>query len=42
MDTMIKTGDDHISSPEVGRAVYLNGEIVDDVTTHEVFLDVLG
>lgn len=35
--TMIKNGKQHIESLQDGRAVYLNGELVQDVTTHPAF-----
>ena len=34
---MIKTGEQHIQTLKDGRQVYLNGEIVRDVTTHPAF-----
>jgi 4-hydroxyphenylacetate 3-monooxygenase len=34
---MIKTGEQHIASLRDGRAVYLDGELVKDVTTHPAF-----
>jgi len=33
----IKTGDDHIKSLRDGRTVYLDGQLVEDVTTHKAF-----
>lgn len=33
--TGVKNGQDHIKSLRDGRAIYLNGQIVDDVTTHD-------
>ena len=32
-----KTGDDHLRSLRDGRAVYIDGERVEDVTTHPGF-----
>ena len=32
-----KTGDDHLGSLRDGRAVYIDGERVADVTTHPAF-----
>ncbi len=37
MVTDVKTGADHIASLRDGRQVYLNGELVGDVTTHPAF-----
>ena len=34
---MIKTGEQHIASLRDGREIYLDGELVDDVTTHPAF-----
>ena len=34
---MIKTGEQHIASLRDGREVYLDGELVMDVTTHLAF-----
>tara|TARA_R110001592_G_scaffold363371_1_gene685509 strand:+ start:119515 stop:121005 length:1491 start_codon:yes stop_codon:yes gene_type:complete len=33
----VKTGSDHIASLKDGRTVYLNGEAITDVTTHDAF-----
>ena len=33
----VKTGADHLAALRDGRAVYLDGELVDDVTTHPAF-----
>jgi 4-hydroxyphenylacetate 3-monooxygenase len=32
-----KTGSEHIESLRDGRTVYIDGELVDDVTTHPAF-----
>ena len=37
MNTVCKTGADHLASLRDGRAVYIDGERVDDVTTHPAF-----
>src|SRR6266567_8978755 len=37
--SICKTGADHIQSLKDGRAVYLDGERVEDVTTHPAFRD---
>lgn len=34
---MVKTGAQHIASLKDGRSVYINGSLVDDVTTHPAF-----
>ena len=34
---MIKTGDQHAASLRDGRAVYLDGALVDDVTGHPAY-----
>src|SRR6202040_4243522 len=34
---MIKTGTQHIASLRDGREIYLDGELVDDVTTHPAY-----
>lgn len=34
---MIKTGQQHIASLRDGREIYIDGELVDDVTTHPAF-----
>ena len=34
---MIKTGDRHAASLRDGRQVYLDGALVDDVTTHPAY-----
>ena len=33
----VKTGADHIKSLRDGRTVYLDGKLIDDVTTHKAF-----
>ena len=33
---MAKTGAQHLKSLQDGRCVYLNGKLVDDVTTHPI------
>jgi 4-hydroxyphenylacetate 3-monooxygenase len=38
----VKTGADHLASLRDGRAVYIDGERVDDVTTHPAFRNVCG
>lgn len=35
--TICKTGADHLKSLQDGRAVYIDGELVNDVTTHRAF-----
>src|SRR5690606_31047673 len=35
--TELKTGDDHIRSLRDGRTIYIDGKLVDDVTTHPAF-----
>ncbi len=37
MNTNVKTGADHLASLRDGRSVYLDGELVDDVTTHPAY-----
>ncbi len=37
MSTNVKTGAEHLASLHDGRAVYLDGALVDDVTTHPAF-----
>ncbi len=34
---MIKNGEQHLASLRDGRVIYLNGEVVDDATTHPAF-----
>src|SRR5438874_12521143 len=37
MNTVCKTGNDHLTSLRDGRAVYIDGELATDVTTHPAF-----
>jgi 4-hydroxyphenylacetate 3-monooxygenase len=37
MMTVVKTGADHLKSLQDGRAVYIDGELVPDVTAHRAF-----
>ena len=39
---MLKTGDQHIESLRDGRKVYLNGTLVDDVTTHPAYRNTIA
>jgi 4-hydroxyphenylacetate 3-monooxygenase len=34
---MIRSGEQHIASLRDGREIYLDGELVDDVTTHPAY-----
>ena len=34
---MIKTGDQYAASPRDGRTAYLDGALVDDVTSHSAY-----
>ena len=38
----MKNGEQHIRSLNDGRQVYLNGAVVDDVTTHPAFRNVVA
>src|SRR5262245_3541302 len=37
---LVKTGADHLKSLQDGRAVFIDGKAVDDVTTHPAFRNV--
>ena len=39
---MAKTGAQHLKSLQDGRCVYLNGKLVDDVTTHPAYRNAVG
>ena len=39
---MIKTGEQHTKSLRDGRQIYLDGGIVDNVTTHPAFRNVVA
>ncbi len=39
---MLKTGKQHTSELQDGRQVFLNGDIVEDVTTHKAYRNVVG
>ena len=32
-----KTGEEHLKSLQDGRTVYIDGQLVDDITTHTAF-----
>lgn len=39
---MIKTGSQHISQLQDGREVFLNGEIIEDVTSHKAYRNIVA